>query len=357
MYIKHIFAFAVIIVCPVASGYAQQKPKVPPNNQTKAVIDKTVTPLLAGTNALQGLVVGVVQSGKKEVWGYGKLGTDGRTPDGDTLFRVLSVSKPLTALLLAQLSVEGKLNYDGVAIRLKEKPVTFRQLVTHTSGLTMRAPNLPENSIAGLRSFLNEYSLDREPGNRFEYSTLGFGALGMSLGEKCESHSFENCLREKVLSPLGMSSSVFELPAARRARYAGEFLPTARKDGPNPFNASGGLISSAHDLLQLVSANLNAESRPKLAKAIRLTQQTDPKIKAFPGSIGGLGWFLFEPANVYWYSGIGSDFKAFIAFDLQSDCGLVILTKPGLPPSDTRIEIAGFSLLGTLAGLKPNAEK
>src|SRR5436190_1462144 len=108
MHIRFIFAFAAVIGFPmIPSGYSQQSPDAPATNQIKALTDKAATPLLTGTNALRGLVVGVVRRGQKEVWGYGKVGRDGRTPDGETLFGVLSVSKPLTALLLARLSVEG----------------------------------------------------------------------------------------------------------------------------------------------------------------------------------------------------------------------------------------------------------
>src|SRR5262245_53201976 len=108
-------------------GYAQENTDAGQANRFKDLVDQSVTPLLTGKNALSGLVVGVVDGDHKEVWGYGKVGADARTPDGETLFGILSVTKPLTALLLAQLSVEGKLAYDEEAIRFHDKPVTFRQ--------------------------------------------------------------------------------------------------------------------------------------------------------------------------------------------------------------------------------------
>lgn len=354
MLIKHASILALVIGFSLNStGYSQSKTDKRIFNDLKALADKSAAPLLQGTNALRGLVVGVVRGEASHVWGYGKAGKDGSTPDGETLFGVFSVTKPLTALLLAELSVEGKLKYDDVAMRFKDKSVTFRQLVTHTSGLPMVASGLRENSTAEFRRFLDEYSLNREPGSQFEYSTVGFGALGICLAEKYDAPSFEGCLQEKILTPLGMSSSVFELPKAEQWRFAGESVPPPQKDGPNPFNPSGGLISSANDLLRFLDANLKPQSCPKLAKAIAVTHQTCPEMRPFPGSIGGLGWFVYESRSTYFYSGIGSNFRSFIAFDLKNDCGVVMLTNPGLPPTDSRIEMAGFSLLGQLASTTP----
>lgn len=71
---------------------------------------RLVRPLLGGNKPVLGLVVGVVSGEKKEVYGYGETGLHpGDTPDGDTLFEIASVTKPLTALLLAQLVARGEL--------------------------------------------------------------------------------------------------------------------------------------------------------------------------------------------------------------------------------------------------------
>jgi len=348
---------AMILSLLIPSAYCQtdqQKPDAQATDQFKALADGYMAPLLTGPLALRGLVVGVAHDGRSEIWGYGKAGQNGATPNGESLFKIASVTKPLTALLLAQLVAEGKVSYDDVAITFKGKPVTYRQLVTHTSGLPLQATNLHNDSAGEFRRFLSEYSLTREPGSRFEYSVLGYSVLGLCLAEKCGFSTFEASLTRKILAPLGMSSTVFELPKADEWRFAGDTLPKARKNGPNPGNPSGGLISSANDLLRFISANLQPQSQPNLAKAMALTHQIPtPEIQTFPGSIAALGWevMVIGPAKYYWHSGVGPG-RVFITFDLSRHAGVVILTQTAMQPFDTRMEMAGFSLLGAMANMK-----
>jgi serine-type D-Ala-D-Ala carboxypeptidase/endopeptidase len=338
-----------------AGGQANQpKSEAPATDPFKTITDGYLAPLLTGPMALRGLVVGLVHDGRSEVRGYGKAGQSGGLPDGESLFQIASVTKPFTALLLAQLVAEGKVAYDDVAITFKDKPVTYRQLVTHTSGLPLLASNLPHGSMEEFRRFLGEYSLTREPGCRFEYSVLGYSVLGLCLSEKCGSGTFEASLTSRVLGPLGMSSTSFELSKADESRFAGDLLPKPRQNGPNIGNPSGGLISSADDLLRFISANLQPQSQPNLAKAIELTHQIPtPEIQTFPGSVAALGWEVMAigPAKYYWHSGVGPG-RVFITFDLSSHTGVVILTNTAMQPFDTRMEMAGFSLLGALANMK-----
>jgi CubicO group peptidase (beta-lactamase class C family) len=257
-------------------------------------------------------------------------------------------------LLLAQLAAEGKVSYDEVAISFKGKAVTYQQLVTHTSGLPV-LPLIPhEYSLEEFRQYLKDYTLTREPGSRFEYSVFGFNVLGLRVAEKCAPNNFEEGLTRKILAPLGMSSTVFELPKGDELRFAGDTLPKPCRNGPNPCNPSGGLISSADDLLRFISANLQPESQPKLAKALGLAQQIpSPEIQTFPGCIAALGWevMVVGPAHYYWYAGVGPG-MVFITFDPRSQTGVVILTSTEMQPFDTRMPMAGFSLLGELANTK-----
>jgi D-alanyl-D-alanine-carboxypeptidase/D-alanyl-D-alanine-endopeptidase len=351
---KPLLAMILSLLIPPAYCQTNQKtPDAPATNQFKALVDGCLAPLLTGPSPLRDLVVGVVHDGRSEAWGYGKAGQSGGIPDGETLFQIASVTKPFTALLLAQLVVEERMGYDDVAITFKGKPVTYRQLVTHTSGLPTILSNVREDSMSEFRQFLDEYSPPREPGSQFEYSPPGYGVLGMRLAEKCGSNTFEASLRKKVLAPLGMSCTVFELAKASEPRFAGETLPKPRKNGPSPLNPSGGLISSADDLLRFISANLQPQSQPDLAKALALTHQIpSPAIQTFPGSVAALGWQVINigPAKYYWHSGVGPG-MAFITFDMSHHAGIVILTSTEMQPFDTRMAMAGFSLLGALGNM------
>ena len=355
--VKLFAALLISLLAPPAYSQSNQKSEAPPQEQFKPLIDSYISPLLNGPKALSGLVVGVIHGDRKEVWGYGKVGPDGHTPDGETLFKIASVTKPLTALLLAQLTVDGKLAYNDTAFSFHGKPVTYRQLATHTSGLPLLPPNFNVDSIEEFRRFLHDFTLEREPGNKFEYSTTGYSALGLRLAENVGT-SFEASLKGRMLIPLGMTSTVFELPQNSESRFAAA-TPPPRKNGPNPFNPAGGLISSANDLLRLISAHLTPDKFPALAQAIRLTHEACPDVQpTFPGCSSSLGWFVvsFGPvAKFYFASGVTSGFRAFIAFDPAGNSGVVMLTNTDMQPEDPRMEMAGFPLLAVLAQLPRDA--
>ncbi|MBC8217335.1 MAG: beta-lactamase family protein [Planctomycetes bacterium] len=339
-----------------------------PASNFRGIVDELVAPLCSGAMPVPGLVVGVVRGELKEVYGYGETGLrPDDTPDGDTIFEIASVTKPLTALLLARFVARGDLTLDDAvapcsppatsSLCFEGKPVTFLHLATHTSGLPLLPANIQNRgdgySAEDFHQFLADYSLCREPGSRFEYSTAGYALLGMLLGKEGTAAGFEENLAKEVLEPLGMKSTCFEVTEKAKSRYAVGHAEGAvirhRKDR-GVFCSSGGLKSTANDLLRLISANLRPEAHPHLAEAVALTQKAFPAIPTFPPSIAAIGWHVLKPAGFYWHSGVGSGFRAFIAFDPVNGCGVVILTNTGLPITDARVELAGFGILGALGG-------
>ncbi|MFQ5709289.1 MAG: serine hydrolase domain-containing protein [bacterium] len=362
-----LFPTAIITLFTISLVYCQpsQKGTVDSTRSSiKGVVDKLVAPLFSGPKRVNGLVVGVIRGDTKEVFGYGDIGQSrGNTPNGETEFKIASVTKPLTALLLAKFVVQGKLALEdpvnqcsstfSSSLCFNGKPVTFFQLATHTSGLPVVPPNMDqeatEYSMADFRRFLANYSINREPGSRFEYSTVGYAVLGMFLAEKCGVENFESCLAKEVLEPLQMTSTTFDV---RGAVGHSKGSITRHRKGRVAFRASGGLWSTTNDLLKLVSANLQPKSHPNLSDAIALTHQTYADIPTFQGSISALGWQFLVAFHAYWHSGVTSDSRAFVTFNLQKNCGVVMLANTGLQATDTRIELAGFSIMAALGSLR-----
>ena len=110
-------------------------------------IDTLLEPLLRARKHL-GVTVGVIAAGQRVVKGYGTLGAKNlNPPDGRTLFEIGSVTKVLTALLLAALVEDGSVQEDAPVCELLPEgqtlppEVTLRSLATHTSGL----PRVPSN--------------------------------------------------------------------------------------------------------------------------------------------------------------------------------------------------------------------
>lgn len=139
---------------------------------------------------IPGLQVAVAVDGKlvwSEVFGYADLARRTRVTR-TTMFRIGSVSKPLTATAVAQLVQQGKLDLDAPVQRYvpsfpeKPWPVTTRELAGHLAGIRHYAgneflSNTPYPSVtAGLAIFEND-SLLSEPGTRFAYSSYGFNVI------------------------------------------------------------------------------------------------------------------------------------------------------------------------------------
>ena len=237
-----------------------------------------------------GIVVGVIGPSGRRVVAHGHLAEgDPRTLAGDTIFEIGSVSKIFTSLVLADMVHREEVTLDDPAarylpdtVRMPERsgrPITLRDLSTHTSGL----PRLPGNfkpkdmgnpyadySVDDLYQFLSGYELPRDPGSEFEYSNLGGGLLGHLLANRAGT-DYESLIRIRIAEPLDMRDTGITLSSSMRQRMAtghGRMLaPAAHWDFP-ALAGAGGLRSSANDMLTFLEAFLGYRESP-LAPAMR----------------------------------------------------------------------------------------
>src|SRR3989454_7806839 len=225
-----------------------------------------------------GIVVGIVDEDGSRVVSYGKMdnGTD-QEVNGDTLFDIASITKPFTGLLLQDMIERGEMKLDDpvqkylpASVRMPTrngKEITLLHLVTHTSGLPHIAENLnPKRvdqpfanyTVDELNTFLSGYQLTRDPGTKFEYSSLGAGLLGHVIALKAGTN-YEALVVERICRPLKMDSTRITLTPELRARLARGHDQLGRP-APNwefqVYDGAGGLRSTANDLLKYVSANL-----------------------------------------------------------------------------------------------------
>ena len=145
--------------------------------------------------------------------------------DSNTIYRVGSIAKSFTAFLMMQLVQAGTIELDGPVetyfpeIRGLEEysdstKITFRQLASHTAGL-IREPKL-ENANSGLidewenkvLQSIPKTSFEYEPGERFSYSNIGYGILGVALS-RAANEPFMAMIEEKIFKPLKMENSFF----------------------------------------------------------------------------------------------------------------------------------------------------
>jgi methyl acetate hydrolase len=188
----------------------------------------------------------------------------------DTVFRVASMVKLLTSLASAQVLTGFDAN--GVPqLRPVQKPITLRNLLTHTSGFSY--PLWDSTVLRYLRVAGNDPSLPRmplmfEPGSRWAYG----GSLDRvgRMVEIAGGQSLDRYFSDHITGPLGMNDTVFALSAKQRARQAnlhvrdanGKLVPKPleKPDVPKVLSGGGGIYSTAPDYLTLLQALLNGGS-------------------------------------------------------------------------------------------------
>lgn len=190
-------------------------------------------------------------------------------------FEIGSVSKTLTATLLALLVDEGVLELDAPIVRWLDAgahaSVTIRELATHTSGLPAMAPNVRGSwagygfaeAEAGLR--MSARAPEGERARR--YSNLGYQLLALAI-ERAADRAFDELLTERVLAPLGMADSVIGVG--------------------HPLGA-GGVEATTDDLARYASAVLVPPEGP-LGDAISFTLR--PQVRIDAGTEQALAWVV-----------------------------------------------------------------
>ena len=228
-----------------------------------------------------GAAVAIVLEGEVVyVRGFGVRNLEQNAPvDADTVFRVGSVSKTITALAVMRLRDQGKLALDTPAATYlpalravagpttDSPPLTVRHLLSMTSGLgydDQWGAVTFGYSDAELARFLERgLTFGAAPGERYQYSNLGYALLGKII-EQVSGKAFSDYVATDVFGPLGMTSSGYvtgTLPVERLAtgyyrdgeRFVAEPIPS---DGV--FAPAGGVYTSIRDLARYAAFQLAA---------------------------------------------------------------------------------------------------
>ncbi|HEY4055057.1 MAG TPA: serine hydrolase [Kofleriaceae bacterium] len=339
----------------VACGSAPPKPVVKPVGDPKGPHAGAITGQLQpyiDAQLLRGVVVGVYDAGKREVYGFG-VGPNGAPPTGDTLFELGSITKIYTALMLADSVQRKEMELDQPVAELlppgatvpgkDQRVITLKELALHGSGLPRLPPSLDPNladpyalyNADALYKDLASAQLETAPGMKIAYSNWGFGLLGFAVAHKLGGH-YAEVLKRRVLDPLKLTSTYFAVPAeqgtppipkADLEQGSTDDLVDAAAWHADALAGAGALVSSANDQLSLIEAELDADAGGKLPlrRAMRLTQE--PQMETQVGETGpnaGLGWQI-DADGRYWHNGQTGGFHSFITFDPKARRGIVVL--------------------------------
>jgi CubicO group peptidase (beta-lactamase class C family) len=252
----------------------------------------------------------------------------GRAMRTDDIFWIASMSKPITAVCIAILADEGKLTFDDpVAKHLPEfdslmvnengaqvkpaRPVTLRDLLTHTSGMDEMRTRDPHLTLAETSKRIAQMPLRFQPGTKWAYSTAAIDVLGRVV-EAAGGMAFEAFLRNRVLDPLEMKDTSFWVTPQKLSRWARPYqwnpqtskledtaIPYLYKtevtDPQRPPLGGAGLFSTAADVARFYQMMLNHGGRIlKPATVAEMTRKQTGNLEARPGMPWGLGFVVID---------------------------------------------------------------
>ncbi len=329
---KRIIFALLLAICGIASAADR-----------KVAVETLVQPVIDNGYAV-GLVVGILEDGRTQLFAFGKTAAGGKTPDARTVFEIGSVTKVFTASTLAvmvekkQVALEDPVRKylpAGAGIPAPPegaKEITLLDLATQTSGL----PRMPSNfrpadpanpyadySPAKLYEFVAQQTLVKKPDSKYLYSNIGMGLLGHALESKA-GKPYGDLVVETIAKPLGLVDTQVQLSADHKARLAqghdGDGNPVANWD-LTALAGAGALRSTAADMLKFVAANLDPP--PALAAAFKDAHTIRAPLGPAPGNIA-LGWHV-KANGIYWHNGGTAGYTSYISFSPERKTGVVVL--------------------------------
>lgn len=274
--------------------------------------------------------------------GFADIGAGKKMPT-DAIFWIASQSKPITAAALMMLVDEGKVSLDDpiekyltefseqmviaeksesgdrVVLKKSARPVTVRDILSHTSGMPFKsALEEPTLDLLPLSARVRSYAmtpLENEPGTNYRYSNAGINTAGRII-EVVSGMAYEDFLDQRLFQPLGMKDTTFWPSEQQAARMAQSYRSGPDNTGLVALNISqlhypltdrsvrypmpaGGLFSTAQDVARFYRMLLNggeldgkrylsADAVPQLT-----TKQTPDSIENSYGlgfSVNANGW-------------------------------------------------------------------
>lgn len=304
---------------------------------------------------IPGLAAALIDE-NKVIWteGFGYTDLDKKIPvTPETIFSIQSISKTITATAEMIAVQDGMIDLDKpisnylpsftVNSQFEEKSqdkITTKQLLSHFAGFSMEAPvgnnTYPESpSFEAHIKSISDTWLRYPVGQRYCYSNLGVDLAGYILQVK-SGKSFPDYVKEKLLDPIGMKSSTFDIDVIRKSqnRAVGHSKYCTSVPLEIPMIPSGGFYSNVSDLSKFIQFHLNKginNGKQILNPELLDEMYTIP----YPGEYQYEGYALGivkkwdDKYNVFYYThgGGGFGFLSNIVWYPDYGVGLVILTN------------------------------
>ncbi|MFF5723378.1 serine hydrolase domain-containing protein [[Kitasatospora] papulosa] len=289
-------------------------------------------------------LVAAVRRDGQTAWSGARSCVDGHAPDGDTQFRIGSITKTFTAVLVMRLRDEGLLDLDDPLEKHLPSTgkdvgrLTIFQLLGHSGGLRAETPapwweRTPGTTRAELADVVGDEPLIHPSGHVHHYSNPGYTLLG-SLVEALRGDSWAGVLRREILEPLGMNRTT---PQARAPHAEGWAVhPWADVMLPEPAEdlglmaPAGQLWSTTSDLLRFAGFLAQGDERVLCASSVAEMRApaAPPETGDWAGAYGlGLQALRRGSRTLFGHSGSLPGFLATLLFSVEDDVAAVVLSN------------------------------
>ncbi|WP_256618107.1 serine hydrolase domain-containing protein [Parvularcula maris] len=333
-----LLAFATLATCAAAP---------PQEEYDRQELRETIEARLAA-NGVPGAYVAVVQNGRTsfEV-SYGTETIDGgKAFDKNSSARLASATKVLSGLTFLSMVEEGELNLEATLGELdpsvpdRFKPLPVWRILNHTSGLPMivTEAEFQDLDVEGMLAFepedilrlIGDRSLDFEPGEGWHYQQSGYGLLAGAL-QKATGKTFLELMEEHVLTPAGMSSTVFNEPDTIARAYSGENGALRPHPGifVRPLLPAGGMDTTGADLIALVQALGRGMivKKDTISRELLQPQRLQRLGRDAEGEGYGLATIISRNGDVWTMGHSGGGGLANIRYSPGEDTAIIVLTN------------------------------
>ncbi|MFI0035173.1 serine hydrolase domain-containing protein [Streptomyces mutabilis] len=289
------------------------------------------------------LVAAVVRDGRP-VWHGARTSVDGHGPDENVQYRIGSITKTFTAVLVLRLRDEGALDLaDPLEKHLPGTgagEATVAELLAHSGGLAAESPapwweRTPGSLRPELADVLGKQPLLHPVGRRHHYSNPGYTLLG-ALVEKVRGASWEEVLRQEVLEPLGLNRTSGRPQAPHAGGWAvhpwADVMLAEPAEDLGRMASAGQLWSTTGDLARFAAFLTQGDDRVLSAESVREMRAPAAPVEAADvadGSAYGLGLQIQyrDGRLLVGHSGSLPGFLANLTISVEDDVAAVVLAN------------------------------
>jgi len=351
--------FVMLVIAP-AFPQLQSRDGLAPTDPLGALAQRVASRAAAefASSPVGALSVAVVADGRvigTSHFGHAD-GEEGPVPTGATLYRIGSMTKTFTALMLLQLENNDRCYFSDPVERylpqfadIPNPPptrakVTLIQLATHTAALAREPKDAAEFESGPLSDWeqvllraVPKTSFIADPGSVYSYSNLGYAYLGLALG-KAAGIPYTTYVTQNILQPLGMRETVFEVGEAMRPRLArGHVVADGVVSTQEPWREhagrgyrvpNGGLYSTLDDMTRWLRFQMG-EAAPGVFDPEALARAQRRITLSGPGLDDGYGIGLqtrrIGETVLFGHSGGVAGYQGEFFFEPRSKVGVVVL--------------------------------